>query len=370
MVGSPPQVNPVIRIQNIYHMLSYAFKVLQQHGYQDHATEEFPNTADLLAAILERGVSSQLRRGLGQEYVARTAELTSLRGKIELSETLRQQGVFLHRTTCSFDDFSEDTSMNRVLKATMVLLLRSNISQARRKSLRRLLPYFAHVQDVELTSHSWRMSFNRNNQTYRMLMNVCWLVYQGLLQTQKSGATRLMDFIDEQRMSQLYERFIREYFRQEHPHLKVGAPHISWALDDDFSDMLPVMKTDVTLSHDNRILIIDAKYYHRTLQEQFGHQSIHSANLYQIFTYVKNKEAEMVGRLHEVSGVLLYARTDEAVQPCGTYLMSGNRISVRALDLGASFKEIRYQLDGVVEEHFGTPAPDASEVSNTAQESI
>ena len=47
-----------------------------------------------------------------------------------------------------------------------------------------------------------------------------------------------MDFLDEQRMSRLYERFILEYFKREHPKLHVGAPHISWTLDDDFDDML------------------------------------------------------------------------------------------------------------------------------------
>ena len=51
------QVNPVIRIQNIYHMLAYAFQTLQGQGYRDIAAEEFDNTADLLAEILSRGVS-------------------------------------------------------------------------------------------------------------------------------------------------------------------------------------------------------------------------------------------------------------------------------------------------------------------------
>ena len=61
----------MIRIQNIYHMLAYAFQVLREQGYRDVATEEFANTAELCAAILARGVSSQLKRGLGREYIDR-----------------------------------------------------------------------------------------------------------------------------------------------------------------------------------------------------------------------------------------------------------------------------------------------------------
>ena len=42
----------MIRIQNIYHMLAYAFQTLRGQGYRDIAAEEFDNTADLLAKML------------------------------------------------------------------------------------------------------------------------------------------------------------------------------------------------------------------------------------------------------------------------------------------------------------------------------
>ena len=48
----------MIPIQNIYYMLSYAFQVLQEQGYRSVAAENFQNSADLCAAILENGVSS------------------------------------------------------------------------------------------------------------------------------------------------------------------------------------------------------------------------------------------------------------------------------------------------------------------------
>lgn len=48
----------MIRIQNIYYMLAYAFQVLNEQGYENIATEEFDNTAELCAAILARGIST------------------------------------------------------------------------------------------------------------------------------------------------------------------------------------------------------------------------------------------------------------------------------------------------------------------------
>ena len=58
-------------IKNIYYMLSYAFKALNQSNYEDIAVEEFENIHNLLAAILAKGIGQQLKQGLYREYINR-----------------------------------------------------------------------------------------------------------------------------------------------------------------------------------------------------------------------------------------------------------------------------------------------------------
>ena len=188
-----------------------------------------------------------------------------------------------------------------------------------------------------------------------MLVSVCQLLVEGMLLTTDAGDRRLAKFVDEQLMSRLFEKFILEYYTQECALADASSPQIKWALDDGVSTMLPTMQSDIVLSRGNRVLIIDAKYYTHATQESWDVHKIRSDNLYQIFTYVKNKEAEFAatGEPHEVSGMLLYARTDEEVQPDGVYQMSGNKISVKTLDLNQPFAEIAAQLDAIAESHFG-----------------
>ena len=64
---------------------------------------------------------------------------------------------------------------------------------------------------------------------------------------------------------------------------------------------------------------------------------------------MKNREYAFGDEPHSVSGLLLYARTDEAMQPDNTYSMHGSRISVSTLDLNRPFEEIRGRLDGIAE---------------------
>lgn len=349
----------MIRIQNVYYMLAYALQVLNEQGYRSIATEDFDNTAELCAAILVRGIRMQIKRGLGKEYISRAETLSSLRGKIDISESMKTQAFLRRQMTCSYDEFSLNSYRNRIIKSTVLVLIKADISKIRKKELRKLLVFFTDVEFIDLHTVNWNMQYNRNNQTYRMLISICYLVVKGLLQTQHDGTTRLMDFLDEQRMHRLYEKFILEYFRREFPQITVNASQIPWQLDDDICDMLPVMQTDVMLSYEEKTLIIDAKYYAHTTQVQFGTHTLHSGNLYQIFTYVKNKEAELAGKPHKVAGMLLYAKTDEDIYPEKEYHMSGNQISVRTLDLDDNFSAIKTQLDGIVMKFFDmSPAKD------------
>ena len=129
-------------------------------------------------------------------------------------------------------------------------------------------------------------------------------------------------------MARLYERFILEYYRQKYTYLtEVKAGQVKWNLTGDDSEtmvrFLPIMRTDIMLRLKEKILIIDAKYYGRALQKQFDKYSLHSGNLYQIFTYVKNQDKDDTG---DVAGILLYAKTDEDIAPDFMFNMGGNQI--------------------------------------------
>ena len=214
--------------------------------------------------------------------------------------------------------------------------------------------FFSNVDMLEPTSIRWSaIRFQRNNQTYRMLVSICQLIIEGMLITTDSGGYRLASFVDEQRMCRLYEKFILEYYIRHYPMLSVNASQIPWDVEDGFRTMLPVMQSDIHLQKDNTVLIIDAKYYSHTTQSQFDKHTLHSNNMYQIFTYVKNRDYAFKEQEHKVSGMLLYAKTEELIQPDNVYQMHGNQITVRTLDLNLPFADIAKQLDDIAEAHFG-----------------
>jgi len=335
-------------------MLTYAFKVLKQTNYEKIAAEEFEKIQDLFAELLIRGISQQLKQGLYKEYITRNEDLSVMRGKLNIQGSIKNQIQRKRIMACEFDELSENNILNQILKTTALLLIKvPSVSSERKKALKKLMLFFNHVEFIEPSNIAWnRFKFQQNNKNYQMLMNICYFVIDGLLQTTKEGTYRMAHFT-EKHMARLYEKFVLEYYKYHHPYLKASAAQIGWHLDEDTDQnvlsLLPVMQTDITLQYKEKTLIIDTKYYEHTMQSNFDKHTLHSHNLYQIFTYVKNQDRHEKGN---VSGLLLYAKTSEDVTPDARFKMDGNLIGVQTLDLNVEFKEITKQLDDIVREVF------------------
>lgn len=336
-----------ILIQNIYYMLSYAFQVLKWENYREIAGEPFENIQDLFAAILAKGIARQLKHGLYREYIPKTESLPVLRGKLDIQETINNRIRQRQQLGCEYDELSENNTYNQILRTTADILIRDpSVAAERRQALKRVNLFFDGIDMINPAGIHWNtLVYHRSNQTYRMLMNICYFVLDGMLQTTEQGKHRMREFSDEH-MERLYEKFVLEYYRTHHPHLRATPARVKWDLDEDNDEcaltFLPAMQTDITLRGDVRMLIIDAKYYGRIMLEHHNSESIRSAHLYQIYTYVKNLDADHTGN---VSGVLLYARTGEELIPDFDYGIGGNRIGVKTLDLNKPFALIAEQLD-------------------------
>ena len=340
----------MIPIHNVYYMLLYAFQILNEQSYKNIATEQFHNTADLMAAILSKGIATQIKRGLGKEYILQREALSTLKGKMDITESIKTQTILKKQMWCTYDEFSVNGTKNRIIKSTLELLLGSDMPKHRKKELRKLMVFFSDVKNIDLHSVNWNMKYDRNNKTYRMLISICYLVVNGLLQTNSEGNTKIMDFLDEQSMFRLYEKFILGYYKKHYTELSPSASRIPWSVDNTI--MLPVMQSDIHLQKGNTVLIIDAKYYNHTTQVKYDNHTLHSNNMYQIFTYVKNCDYAFGEEDHKVSGMLLYAKTEEEIQPDNIYQMHGNQITVKTLDLNQKFDIIAKQLDNIVKSHF------------------
>lgn len=336
--------NDQIPIQNIYHMLSYAYQTLHLGEYQHLGTERFHDLQDMYAKILTIGIPVLIRGGLYKDYVSIQGTSNVIKGKLDLNTTLKTNTLQRKNIALVYDEFSEDLLLNQLIKATLLYLCRSpKLSRAKRKGFHGFLPYFSQVSDIELHESLWKkVRYHRQNLRYQFIIDVCRLLYEELLLDEHTTTGSHREFQDTQSLASIFEKFIYAFYKRE-TNYHVFRPQIPWHTDDGFQEALPMMRTDLVLQRDHKTLIIDAKFYSENMRARFeGGQMKHNAqNLYQLFTYVNNwqkKETETV------SGMLLYAKTMAEIQPNHLYQVKGHTYAIHALDLQQDFRGIKEDL--------------------------
>lgn len=343
----------MINVKNVYWMLAYAFRCLKQDEIKKLKSETFEDIYDLFCAMLTQGISKQLKNGLNKEYITKQEETRNLKGKILLAESIKKNTMKNARMVCEFDDYSINSYMNQILKTAAMKLIQSNkiLKVSRKNELKRVMLFFKDVSTLDGKNIRWSsLKYDRNNSSYKILMNISYLILEGLIINTDDGNQQFMNFIDDQKMHRLYEKFILEYYRYHYPELCASAPQVKWDVNEDAAvELLPKMQTDIVLKYKGEKLIIDAKYYSKIMQknEMYNKETFRSNNLYQIFTYIKNEDKDNKGN---VSGLLLYAKTDENVQKSAEYNMSGNYIMISNLELDGDFEEdIKPKLNSFAE---------------------
>ena len=339
-----------IPIRNVYYLLCYAWGHVGETDLVDrNSLGRFERVQDLLGKVLAEGTFRLVRRGLDRGYREVTAEIGGVRGRLEIATMAKTAVRSRSRTICTFDELSADVLHNRILRSTLDALLRTgqlDASVGRDVALAR--DKLGDVTPVRMNARMFRkVRLNRNQRFYRFLLSVCQLVQGSMLIDEQTGAVRFRDFrADEARMWKVFEDFVLQFFRIEQADYQVsGQTRLAWDTDpvgvDAVERYLPAMHPDIVLESSGRRIILDTKYYSSPLSHHWGTTKLRSENLYQLLTYLENRQAgQPTGVRHE--GVLLYAAVGERLRI--DLSVRGYRIQARTVDLSRPWSEIHAEL--------------------------
>lgn len=342
------------RVSNLYYMLSYAFNddTLRALDTKIGSVESFKNASDLLAMLLYVLVGKLIKRGVNKEYISVEEELSVLKGRINVSGTLKRNGVILNKIICEFEDYSSNDYLNKIIKTTIMHLIRSNnISQNYKKKLKLLNNMFNDINQIEIYTIQWeKINYNKGNKSYKSVINLCYLILNTLIANENEGSIQNLSIDDGQVMHALFEKFIREYIASTYPHVRARIKRMKWNIDKEYMvDFIPEMVTDVTITHGNKEMIIDTKFYAQIFNtRKFDDKifrSIDSGNWNQINAYVSNASYKSD---KDISGMLLYAKTSENVDLSHEARVMGKMIYIRTIDMSKDFLSIEKEIFDIV----------------------
>jgi 5-methylcytosine-specific restriction enzyme subunit McrC len=335
-----------IPIKNIFHMLCYAWNVLDQNKILEVNDWEVEKPVDLFARVLINGTNHLLKYGIGKEYKNIVDSTSSLRGKIDILSSVRRMLPKHGKAICSYDELSMNNLNNQIIKATLSILVKDKqLDPKLKQESIILIKKLQQVSDIQLSNRVFkRISLNSHTRIYRLILNVCDLVYRQSLLNPDGSKFKFMDFVrDDRKMSVVYEKFLYNFFKNNQTEFLVTRERIYWnasSEDDPELALLPTMLTDITLRSPNRTIVIDAKYYRKTLNDFRGSKKLHSNNLYQMFAYLRNMENNK--KDENAEGILLYPVINESISK--GYDMSGKSIQIETIDLMKNWEVIEKDL--------------------------
>lgn len=324
-------------------MLAYAYDFLDWEHYESLNYEKFENVFELFAIILLKGTFSQIKRGLYKEYREVNDNITCIRGKLNITQTIYISSKNPRFVNCDFEEYTEDNIYNQIIKTTLYFLKNKIDSVDIRMNIQKCLNYFQNVSIINLNYNlDWKgIYYHHNNKTYKMLIDVCYLIYDRLLINEEEGQKLFPYDISEKKMAKLYEQFIYKFYKRELKNVVVKYQQ-NFKFKDiqgDILDILPSMYTDITLQRNKKMIIIDTKFYKETLtKNRFSiNETLRNSHISQILTYIYN--SPFIGN---IEGMLLYPTVDFELSKQGT--IQGKKIYIETINLNEDFLLIKSKL--------------------------
>ena len=348
-----------IPIQNLYYLLCYAWGLPEQRDWVKVDADSCPAVLDLLSRLLTKGADVLLKRGIAKEYRTHEEEIAGIKGKLELAKTIKANRHREGKTICTLDDLTSDILLNQIVYTTMFRLLgNKDLDKNVKKDLQRTFRRFPKVTIVDINRGTFKdVRLNRNNRFYRLIISVCEMLYANMLpDKQRLGEYRFIDFTrDEDQMNRIFEAFLRIFYYQEcsemYPIVKSSTIYFKLdAIDTKDIELLPEMKTDVTLDNprDGRRIILDAKYYKEMFVSHYGvTKKLRREHISQITSYVVNQEDPEVPYTLHTKGIMVYPKTNVHVENAD-FEMNGHSYRFCTVDLGQDWRQIDSRLRQII----------------------
>lgn len=333
-------IRPKLAVSRVLFLASYAMDELKAlPGWPPRVPA--PDLVQAMAYLLALAAQRAFARGLHRDYREHEEALTTVKGRIRVAEQIRRRFGVPIPVEVRYDNFTEDVTANRLVKAAAGALIRMRLRD--RNSRERLTQVLARLENVSWVEYERGrvpdVRFTRLNEHYREVVALSRIVLQHRSIEARRGDTPAPGFLMD--MNRVFESFVVRALRKE---LKLTArarfgrvqglgQQIFLAKDGGIE-----LKPDLTCWERGECTFVgDAKY------KRIDHGTPN--DLYQMLAYAT--------ALDLPGGLLIYAQGTEAktYAEAKTYEVRhcGKLLEVFALDLSGTRQELLDRVRALAE---------------------
>ena len=271
------------------------------------AVEDFPILEFFIQNYLTE-LELAIRGGLTNDYLIQEDNLDFLRGRLLVNENIRHNFLSRQKFFCSFDSFSPNTALNKILKSTLrVLTLQSRNSLTKR----RLLAVSTHFENTDFTGNFRQdLIACKSNQKivlkFAKLLEWSEIFLAGSSFGNFSGTHSNFSMLFP--MEKLFEKYVCFLIKRHCFGLSIKAQDRRFSLvgqmnsegDTNFSAKLFNLRPDIVIQ--DNVVVLDTKW--KILNENARKYNISEADVYQMHAYGRRYQQSRVDNIPPRLGLI------------------------------------------------------------------
>ena len=324
-------VRPKLQVAEVMFLISYAIDPSAWNDPLSRWRDELvglEGQIELYEAIVPsflRHLNRALARGVLQGYRTEEDALLTVRGRIRFDEQIRRRLGMPVPIEVSYDEFTEDIELNRILRAAVSRVARMPLRRREhREGLRAVDSALERVALVEYGHAPPAPVFTRLNEHYRGAIELARLILDGRRFELHAGEVASHAFLID--MNRVFERFalvaLREALQLDARTFPAGATGRRLHLDSRVPPLIDLQPDISWWEPDGRPSFVGDLKYKRTQVDKVKHPDIYQLLAYTIATDLP-------------AGLLIYAAGEAEV---GSHVVryAGKRLEICALDISGA----------------------------------
>lgn len=283
-IGDAPSLR-----RRLIHMLALAYELPIA---DDAATMMETQSHTLLEILITRFVAmlrEAIRRGVPRAYVAHSDDLPALRGRLDVMRQFTTLAASPQRLASRYDEFSDDITLNQVMRAAVIRLRHLARSIVNQQALAELTLVYADVSSVPGTRLRWeKIVPDRINARWQVLLRLARLILGDQFQNSAVGTADGFALLFD--MNGLFERYVEKLLAPiasvQGGQLKAQGGARFCLHPEDGGDALFATYPDLQILKNGRVeMIIDTKWKRLADPAADRKMNVAQSDLYQMMAY-------------------------------------------------------------------------------------
>ena len=235
---------------------------------------------EIFISMFLEELSKLIQKGIKSDYLQKEENLNFLKGKLKISEQIKQNSVHKERFYVQFEEFSNNRVENRLIKTTLQYLYKKSKSNKNQQRIREFLFVFDEIQ----ISHNIKIDFekiklNRQMKDYEQILLWCkTFLLENSFSAYKGDDLAYALLFD---MNLLFESYVYDYLRKNGSFKNIKNQDKKHHLAYENEKGKFALKPDIVINDGE--IIIDTKW--KILSLEKSNQGISQSDMYQLYAY-------------------------------------------------------------------------------------